>query len=303
MSPPNPMPTPLAGNPLALTDAERDARAGFDEDGNELPPADPAATPAVAAPAAPTPGAADVPPIVAPPADPAAAEPPAAAAEPVAAPPAPSPTPAAAALPDLRVEARDFKAELAALKKDLAEGAIDDEVYEERRDDIVAARAAAEVRETLSHDFAEHTWQQNVGTFLALPENAALLRSAEIQAVWQQTMQTAVNNAALQGKALTTDFEIMTAGRDLLFQQLGLSAPANPPPVAAPPPPKPVQAPPMNQLPPSLGGIPAAAPTGVRHTIESLSALDINEAERIMAGMSEAQQDELLRGTPGSFID
>lgn len=301
MSQPN-QPPSLAGNPLALTDAERASLVGFDEDGKELPadPAAPVAVPAVAAPPAtetPPPAAAEV---VAPPVD---AVPPAAAAAPAAAADPPqAPTPAPAALPELRNEARDFKAELADLKQRLAAGTIDDDAYEDLRDEIVSERTRYTLREELSEDFAKHTWQQNVGTFLAQAENAALLRSPEIQAVWTQTMQTAVNNAAAQGKQLVNDFEIMTAGRDLLFQQLGLSAPANPPPVATPPP-RPQQAPPMAQVPPTLSGIPAAAPTGARHTAESLSLLDINEAERIMAGMSEAQQDELLRSVPGAFVD
>lgn len=296
------MPTPnqpdiendrLPGNDPDLTDAEKAALEGFDDDGNpiEKPPvdgADPAAAPEGAE------GAGEDPaPVTTPAETPAAAAP--AAQDRGTGVPFPQ-VPAA--------EARDFAAELQSLKEQFNDGKIDDDQYEAARDEIVVARAQAATTEALRQEFAEQAWATNCKAFLQRPENATLLRSKEIQGLWQQAMQMAVENAAAEGKVLTDDWEILTAGRDLLFQQMGLSAdvPAAGPAAPAAEPPKPNRAPPLGDAPPSLANAPAAPP-GTKETADSLADLGIVELEQRMAGMTEQQQEALLASVPGAFID
>lgn len=303
----NAQPDTLPGNDPILTDAERQLLADVDvPNGGDIPANTDAPenteTPPVGGVSASD--HADV-------GDPAVAAPPQAQAN---------------SLPALHNDARDFKAErealdtryseqLAGLKEKYADGGIDDDAYDaererlvqarqDERDELTAARVKWETRAELAEEFAQHTWQQNVRMFLSQPENGILLRSDAIQQVWQSMMQRAVNEAAAAGSPLTTDADIMTAGRNLLFQDLGLSAAANPSPVAPPSNPKPPVTPPkLDNLPPSVGRLPGASPNGAVMTGEELAGLGINDLERQMAGMSEAQIDALLRATPGAFIE
>lgn len=145
-------------------------------------------------------------------------------------------------------------------------------------------------------------------TFLTLPENALLARGEDLQLAWRSAMQRVVNEAAATGKPLQDDFEIMRAGKDALFEQLGLSSPSTPPPQpdapaaskSEPPAPK---TPPVGNLPPTLGTLPAAAPTGAKLSVDELAGKDIREIEKMMSGMSEAQRAELLRTTAGAFVE
>lgn len=301
----------LPGNEPDLTDAERAVLA---EALSDAPVPDDAGASGAATqegegdpPAEGAPAADD-----APAADPAAA-PPEPAADPAAAPALTAPPAAATtkqggpvAFPSLSAgEARDFKADLAELKAKLEAGDIDDDAYTEGREEILIARTKYETQQELSTQLADQNWQVQVQAFLRQPENAALLRSPEIQDLWSAMMQRAVNNSAAAGTVLTDDWEIMAQGRDLLFETLGLSASVEPPaPVPAEPTtPPPIKPPPMDKVPPTLSGAPAATQTGAKVTGENLAAQPIEDLERIGHGLTEAQWEELLRGTPGSFVD
>jgi hypothetical protein len=298
----------LAGNAPDLTDAERAAMEGFDENGNPTPPAE---TPPPAAPPATTEAAAVVPP------PPATDTPP-----PAAAPTAPvvatetAPTPAATPQPSAPATgpvftpsitpgtARDYAAEIKALKTQYEAGEIDDDKYEEDREAIVEARTIHNSESRIAEQLAEQGWKANVSSFLQLPDNAALLRSPEMKDLWQSMMNRTVTEAAAAGKQLS-DWEILSLGRDKLFQTLGISANADPvPPPVKPPetPAKPNQAPNLTNVPPTLARAPSAAPTGAKTTAESLAAADnIFDIEAHMATLSEAQADEMLRTLPGAF--
>jgi hypothetical protein len=285
------MPNPNEQADLGLTDVERENLAQVDADGN---PRDEAEAPAGDPPAA---ESAEVP----------AGDPPTAdAPAPVAEVPPPAEPDQGAGVPFPTIaagEARDFKAELAQLKEKYSANDLDDDEYEEQREQIISDRAEFNIRSQLATEFAEQSWTNNVQAFLGRQENAALLRSDTIKALWQTSMQAAVNNAAAAGSPLADDWAIMRAGRDLLFKELGLSATETPAP-PPPPPPRLDQNPPMKDVPPSLSEVPAAAPSGAKLTAESLAATaDIEEIERATAGMSEAQWDELLRSVPGAFVD
>lgn len=306
-------PDSLPGNEPILTDAEKqllaevDAPVVPDPDPGAAPPADPAATPpAGTTPETPPPGGVS-------------------ASEPVVA--VVDAAPAPSSLPTLQMDARDFKAErealdarfgeqLTALKGKFADGSLEDEAYEEERERLLEARAAEreeltsarvkwETRAELAEEFADHTWKQSVTSFLAHADNAMLSRSEEMQELWQKCMQRAVNEKAAAGTPLQTDAQIMLEGRNLLFQQLGLSATSpNAPPPGPTEAPKPAAVPPkLDNLPPSLGNVPGAAPNGAVVTGEALASLEINSLESQMAGMSDAQIDQLLRTTAGAFID
>lgn len=275
----------LPGNDPDLTDAEKAALEGFDDDGNPIETApEGGADPAAAAPNGDGEGG-----------------------EPSPAAPAPAAQDRGTGVPFPQVpaaEARDFAAELQSLKEQFNDGKIDDDQYEAARDEIVVARAQAATTEALRQEFAEQAWATNCKAFLQRPENATLLRSKEIQGLWQQAMQMAVENAAAEGKVLTDDWEILTAGRDLLFQQMGLSAEVPPAGQTAPAadPPRPNRAPPLADAPPSLANAPAAPP-GTKETADALADLSIIELEQRMAGMTEQQQEALLASVPGAFID
>lgn len=208
------------------------------------------------------------------------------------------------AFPTLSVgEERDFKAELQELKQKLDDGDLDDEQYMDAREEILIARTKWETQRELAAQLAEQNWAAQVQAFLRQPENAALLRSPEIQDLWSTMMQRAVNVAAAEGTPLTDDWEMMTRGRDLLYETLGLSATVEPPPAPEKPSKPPVKAPPMEKVPPTLSGAPAAAQTGAKVSGESLANASLEELERIGHGMSDAQWDEVLRNAPGAFVD
>lgn len=310
----------LPGNAPHLTDAERAAREGFDDDGNELP-----AAPATAdgAPAGET-GTTDAGATAAPPAeDP--GSPPAAAPtqDAAAAPPADTPpadTPSAAAPPQAGPvfapqfdpgTPRDFAAELKALKEKYNAGELDDEAYESAREDIIEARTVYNTKAQVAEEISQAAWKANVSAFLQLPENATLLRSELMRDYWAVAMDRFANEAAAAGKVLT-DWEILSGGRDKLFQEMGLSTATTPPaptptnptaPAPAATKPPPVRAPDLSGVPPSIGAAPNAGNTGAKPTAEALAGKDIFEIEAFMAGQSEEAQEALLRSLPGAFTD
>ena len=284
----------LPGNDPILTDAEKALAAEIDTPAGESAPAQ-----------ATEPGDPEAPP----------AGEPAAAAEPAAADPQPQPLITAP-------EARDFKAEreaidaryqgeLGQLKDRFNSGDLDDDEYEtererviqarqDERDNLTVDRVKYETRAELAQDFANQSWQQNVKTFLADPENAIIGRSVGMQKLWQDHMQTVVNEAGAAGQPPPSDLELMAAARTSLMQELGLSAA---PKVEAPASTKPThKAPKLDDLPPSMGTGPGASP-GIAATTEELAGMEITALEQQMAGMSEAQMDKLLRSTAGAFVD
>lgn len=189
--------------------------------------------------------------------------------------------------------ARDFAAELTALKAKYNEGAVDDDQYEEQREKIIEDRTLFTAKADLAEQFAVQGWNANVRSFLALPDNAALLRSGDIRRFWESAMQMEADEAAAQGKTLD-DWSLLTAGRDRLYKQLGINSSTVPEaPTPTPPPaatPAPNQAPNLAGVPPTLGRAPAAAPNGAKATAEQLAGLnDIEEIERFMATLPEGQ--------------
>lgn len=314
----SPNPDYLPGNEPDLTDSERAAREGFDEDGNAVaaaPAADaPAPDPAQVDPPAP---AADAP---AAPAAPADAPAPAPVADAPAPTPADSPAPGAPPAqspiftPQINAgQPRDFAGELTALKEKYKNGLIEDDDYESARETIVEARTLFNAQSAIAEQLSQQGWQANVSMFLQQPENAILHRSDAMKTLWKSMMQKAVDDAAGVGKHLG-DWEICTEARNLLFKELGLSASAPPAPTPATEiptaattpaaPPKPNQNPPLQNIPPNLAGAPAAAPTGAKTTAETLAAANsIFDIEAFMATHSEAEADEMMRTLPGAFSD
>lgn len=318
----------LPGNDPHLTEAERAAREGFDDDGNEIAAADASAGAATAAPPAAGDGAA-------PPADPAAAVAPTndaataggegdAAAAPAAsaasattqaeAPSAPTSTHVAGPVFAPRLDPgapRDFDAELNGLKEKYAAGDLDDDAYMDAREKVVEARTIYNARSTIAEEISQRGWEANVHAFLQLPENATLLRSDALRDFWSAAMTRFVNEASSSGKS-PSDWEILSGGRDKLFQEMGIStAPIPPAPTptnptgapAQPPTPPPVRAPDLTGVPPAVGSAPNAGATGAKTTAESLAGQDIFQIEAFMAGQSEEQQEAILRTLPGAFAD
>lgn len=288
----------LPGNDPHLTPAEQaalDAEKADADGGAPDSGADPA-TPPTAAAADPDPAAAT------PPAEPAPA------AEPTPAPAAETGPPPGTVFPQIAVgEARDFDKELGDLKAKYRADEIDDDEYEDQRASIILARAKAEVRAEMSGEFQQQSWENTVQVFLSQPENALLLRDEHMKALWQSSINAAAQTAANEGRALT-DWQMLSEGRALLFKTIGIAGgsaiapdPAPAAPAASPKPP--VSPPPLNRLPPDIGSIPGAAPSGALETAESLAALDIQDLEARMAGMSEDQQQQILRTVAGAFID
>jgi len=296
----------LPGNDPDLTEAEIAARDGFDDDGNavEAPAGSDAATAAKAGDEYEGAGASadDVAAAAEEGADAAAAEGADASASNGAA-STPVSTAGPVFTPTITPGApRDFAAEIKELKAQYEAGTIDDDAYEEAREGIVEARTLYNAQATIAEQLAEQGWRANVGAFLQLPENAALLRSPEMKDLWQTMMNRTVTEAAEAGRTLA-DWEILSGGRDRLFQTLGISTtPVPEAPAAAPP--KPNQAPPLGNVPPTLAKAPAAAPSGAKTTAETLAGSDnIMEIEAFMATQSEEQADALLRSLPGAFAD
>jgi len=271
----SPNPDYLPGNEPELTEAERAAREGFDENGDAV----------AAAPAADPPAPADAPaPAADTPAPPAAAPADAPAPAPVADAPAPAEPPAQAPAPQSPIftpqinagQPRDFATELTTLKEKYKTGEIEDDDYEAQRESIVEARTLFNAQSAIAEQLSQQGWNANVNMFLQQQENAILHRSDAMKALWQSMMKKAVDDAALAGKQLG-DWEILTEGRNLLFKEIGLSATPQPAEAPAPAattaaPPKPNQNPPLQNIPPNLANAPAAAPTGAKTTAETLAS-------------------------------
>lgn len=294
---PNPTPNDqLPGNDPDLTEAERTALGEMDQDGNLIE------------------AAAEPPPAAAP------AEQPNAEAPETVAPPATAPAGGPVVFPQITPGApRDFEAEMnelrgrqAKIAADYNEGVIDADEAEaaraalaDERSALDRAWASAETMAQMQQQLADQAWQANTRAFLMLPENAAILRNADIQGMFQTAMQMATNDAAAAGTPLTDDWAILTAGRDRLFSVMGLAADAPAAPAPKPVADKPAgRAPDLTNLPPTMTGAPAAAPSGARQTaIELAESNDIEALERATAGMSESQWEDLLRSVPGAFVD
>ena len=226
-------------------------------------------------------------------------------------------------VPKLNVEDRNFDEELKAISADLAairqkyrDGDFDsDEAYDSAFDalkarefDVRLARDRAELAAEQNQANADQAWSFMSNQFMAMPQNRAIGENIVLFRAWEEAMQQAVITAAHGGKNLS-DWEVMNAGRDLLVN-MGLlsatgSAQGNAAPVAEAQrerPPQPDRTAPLGAVPQQLGAVPTAADPGARGGAESLASLDIETLEAQMAGMSDAQRDEILKGVPGTYI-
>lgn len=327
--------TGLAANEFEITDAEREALGTKDGAGDEaagqgdavngqgtgVPPATATGTPPeVPVGEQPIPAAAD---------DAGGAEgqpdPTAAADTPAAAgatTQAPDPRPSAPFVPQYTAadSARNFDEEikgvndqLIALKTAYKKGDIeDDDAYEaqyealrDQRGQIERAKDHFVLKQQLSQENADQSWQYVQRQFLSDPANAALASNDLLFAAWEQGMQQAADEAAKEGRQLT-DWDLLVGGRQKLVEAGMMPQASNQPPptTTVQPPPKPDRTPPLTQVPATLGGAPAAADPASRSTADAAAGMDdIEELEAMLAGKSEAERDRLLRDVPGSFAD
>lgn len=305
LQPPTPSSLPpdrLPGNDLPLTDGERDALAGFDLDGNPVADTAIAPTPvAEAPPVAPAPAAAtDV--------------------TPPAAPPAPA-TPPPSLLADVPAHGpagynvtlgapRDFNAELLALKRANEAGTLEDEAFETQREALIVDRTKHETMATLQEQFAAQNWENSCQQFLALPQNAILLRDPDKLLMFDAMTQAVVDERAAHGQPPLQVWNLLVAAGERLYKTLGLTAPApthdpvQPTPPTTPDPPN--RNPDLTAVPPGLGVAPAAAGAGGPGdtSIEAiLQSGDLSALELRFAGMSPDAMDALLAQTAGRFVD
>lgn len=312
----------LAGNEFELTAAETAALSAGDD-----APAAPAAPAGDAAPAAAAEAAAAAAPAAAAAVDPAAAEAEAgaaaaaaaAAAEAAASAAAPNPSPVfvptyQSAPRDFDTESQQLAASIKALREGYRGGDIDEDAYEQRFDELQqqrtqleVARATSQLQESMSRDNAEQAWQFAQRQFLAIPENRGIAGNPLLEAAWGAALQQAVNTSAAQNVVLD-DWGLMQAARDVLVAGgLLASAAARPDPTAAATaaaaPPKPDRTPPLANVPTSLTAIPAAAETGDRPAADTYAGAGIEDLEARMSTMSDADRENLLRGTPGMFLN
>lgn len=301
-----PDPTPIANtgaNELDLEAGELEALAPAPA------PAEPTDPPAPDTPPGPAPAAADPAPPVAHP-EPA----PAAATEPVvAAPPAPF-------VPQYTADAKDFAGEIAATNQALldlkqryksGEEGLTEEVYEtqfdllqQQRVDLTLAKGQAELTASLNQQNADQQWQYLQRQFLSGADNVGIATNPMLFAAWESGMQLVVNEAAAEGRQLT-DWDMMVGARQKLVEAGMLTgataAPAAPAPAATPPA-KPDRSPPMQDVPATLSGVPAAADPGTRTTAENLADNNIEDVEDWLAGKSEAERDRILSAVPGAVV-
>lgn len=280
-----PNPNVPAGNPPDMTDAERAA----------LNPQDPAPP----APGNGTPTPSD---------PPTSDDPPAPAPDSLPEPPAPF-IPATTAPPprDYASELSTVKQDLIGLRQKLNAGEIDDEQYFEQFETLSERKAQLTIDQRLHEDrvaqaaaTSEQAWNYMVDRFIDIPENAAL-RNPIVTAAWEAAMQEVFAEASQAGRQLS-DWQLMQEGRAKLAAQ-GLIQPAAPAPAAAPAPSAPPpRNPPMGNVPQQLSAAPSAADPGPRASAEALAGMDVEELESRLASLSDAARDELLRGTPGTFL-
>lgn len=243
--------------------------------------------------------------------------PPAVAAEP--------PPPAAPFVPVLPADQRDYAAEvntidqqLKQLKTEYRSGDSDlsDEDYESRYEQLQEQKLGikndwntAKLRAEFNTASADQAWAYQQQQFLALAQNAAIAKNAEVFAAWESAMQGVVNAAARESRQIT-DWDIFVGARNRLAE-LGILPGADAAaPAAKPAPqaagersPKPDRTPPLGNVPQTLSAAPAAADPGAKTTTETLASREIEDVEDWLAGKSEAERDSLLKGLPGAFVD
>lgn len=205
-------------------------------------------------------------------------------------------------LPTLTVDpaqaARDYDAELATLQSQWDEGELDQAGYNKAMFELATARAKAEMRGELAQEFAAHTQQVQTQTFEQM--SIALLQQPENRDILDPT-----RFSIFQSLINTVDTE--TGGKldnAALLQQaharFRTAIPASP----LTPPPPPVREPVGGEIPPRLGGLPAAATATVVHQdVQTLANMDIEATEAALMKMSPEALDELLAKTPGSSYE
>lgn len=218
------------------------------------------------------------------------------------------------------VETRDFKAEtdaiaakLISLKEQYRNDDINDDQYEQQyealQDQKLQLRLAEERAmegQRLNQASADQAWDYLVSNFLARPENHAIGTNNILFAAWEQAMQQVVDEASASTAALT-EWQIMFAARkkladlNMLPTQQAPAADGGQAIHPTPRPPQPDRIPPIGMVPQSLGTIPTGADPTSRGRADELSNMGIEELEGMMAGMTDAQRDEVLRSTPGGI--
>jgi len=205
-------------------------------------------------------------------------------------------------LPTLTVDpaqaARDYDAELATLQSQWDEGELDQAGYNKAMFELATARAKAEMRGELAQEFAAHTQQVQTQTFEQM--SIALLQQPENRDILDPT-----RFSIFQALINTVDQE--TGGKldnsALLAQAHARFRSAIPAPQLTPPPP-PVREPVGGEIPPRLGGLPAAATATIVHQdVQTLANMDIEATEAALMKMSPEALDELLAKTPGSSFE
>lgn len=222
-------------------------------------------------------------------------------------PPAPEPPPVAQVpqvpvLPTLTVDpaqaARDFNAELATLQAQWDEGELDQAGYNKAMFELATARAKTEMRGELAQEFAAHTQQTQAQTFEQM--SIALLQQPENRDILDPT-----RFSIFQGLINTVDKETGgTLDNAALLQQAHARFRSAIPAQPLTPPPPPVREPVGGEIPPRLGGLPAAATATVVHQdVQTLANMSIEDTEAALMKMSPDALDELLAKTPGSSFE
>lgn len=223
------------------------------------------------------------------------------------------PNVASAAPKDFDAEEKRISEALVALNKQSTDGEIDDEAWESQEATLRTEQRALdrertrwETKQELAGEMAAQTWVQNRDMFLRQPENAFINRDQATATAWASMMQMAVNEAAVSGKPLGTDWDILEAGAAKLRELMGIKAGAaddtkKPEPAAGAA--KPVRDPKLDTVPNTLGAAPAAANLSAKTTAEELAATSIQDVEGHMARLTDDQRDALLRSVPGTFAD
>lgn len=205
-------------------------------------------------------------------------------------------------LPTLTVDpaqaARDYDAELATLQSQWDEGELDQAGYNKAMFELATARAKAEMRGELAQEFAAHAQQVQTQTFEQM--SIALLQQPENRDILDPT-----RFSIFQSLINTVDQE--TGGKldnaALLAQAHARFRTAIPAQTLTPPPP-PVREPVGGEIPPRLGGLPAAATATIVHQdVQTLANMDIEATEAALMKMSPEALDELLAKTPGSSFE
>lgn len=219
---------------------------------------------------------------------------------------------------------KDFDAEdkkisdaLVDINRKSSAGEMDDDEWEREearlREDqrkLDRERTRWETKQELAGEMAAQTWTQNRDLFLRQPENAFISRDEATATAWASMMQMAVNEAAVAGKPLGADWDILEAGATKLRELMGIkpgaaaaaaATPAAPTPNADAVPPK--RDPKLDTVPNTLGGAPAAGNLSARTTADELAGSSIQDIEAHFARQTDDARDALLRSVPGAFAD